>query len=130
MIIKTTPNIQKAQSLSEMAEQTLERLQTTEIIKYPSNSLTDYYDIIHKLLEAIAAKQGVKTVGEGAHQELIDNIAKTCTLPEQTRIFLQQLRDYRNRISYEGFFINENFITQNQQKIENIILQLKELANK
>ncbi len=130
MIIKTSPDPQKANSLSKMAELTLERLQTTDITKYPSNSLTDYYDIIHKLLEAIGAKQGVKTVGEGAHQELIDHIARSTKLPEQTRLFLQQLRDHRNRISYEGFFINENFITQNQQKIEDIILQLKELANK
>lgn len=126
MIIKTSPDLQKAISLTKMAELTLERLQTTDITRYPSNTITDYYDIIHRLLESIGAKQGIKTVGESAHQELIDHIAKTTKLPEQTRIFLQQLRDYRNRISYEGFFISEQFITQNKLKIEQIIAQLKE----
>ena len=51
MIIKITPDIQKSKALIEMARITLQRLNTTDIYKYPSNTLTDYYDIIHKLIE-------------------------------------------------------------------------------
>ncbi len=127
MITKITPDMQKARALVNMAGITLERLEKTNISEYPSNTLVDYYDIIHKLLEAIALKEGTKAKGEGAHQELIDYAAKQLKLDEQTRQFLQQLRDYRNRVLYEGFMIQKNFIVANQLKIKAIIERFYEI---
>ena len=127
MIAKITPDKQKARALIKMAEITLERLEKTDREAYPSNTLVDYYDIMHKLLEAIALKKGSKAKGEGAHQELIDYIAKQQNINEQDRQFLQQLRDYRNRISYEGFMINQEFIATNQQRIKTVIGLLRKL---
>lgn len=72
MIIKVHPDIQKAKSLREMAVITLERLKETDKEKYLSNTLTDYYDIIRKLLEALTSLDGIKVKGEGAHQLIID----------------------------------------------------------
>ena len=72
-------------------------------------------------MEALAVKEGIKIKGEGAHQELIDYIAKKHSLDEQARQFLQQMREYRNRISYEGFMIHKNYIELNQDKIKEII---------
>lgn len=130
MISKITPDKQKARALLKMAEITLERLEKTEVEKYPSNSLVDYYEIIHKLLEAITLQKGIKVKGEGAHQELIDFITKEYELGAQIRQFLQQLRDYRNRISYEGFIVQEQYICINQKKIKGIIIQLKQIQQK
>ena len=130
MITTTKPDKQKAQALKKTALTTLERLKTTDTEKYPANTLKDYYDIIHELMEAKALLKGIKTYGEGAHQELIDYIAETQKLDEQTRQFLQQMREYRNKISYEGFNINKNFITLNQNKIKDIIKKLLEQINK
>ena len=110
MITKVKPDKQKSESLRKMAEITLERLGNTDMEKYPSNTLSDYYDVVHKLIEAITVREGVKVKGEGAHQELIDYVAKQKKIDEQMRQFLQQMRDYRNRISYEGFMINKNYI--------------------
>lgn len=121
MISKIRPDLQKAKSLSNMAKITLERLSSTDMKKYPSNALCDYYDVVHNLLEAIACKQGVKVRGEGAHKELIDYVAKRYGLEEGTRRFLQQMREYRNRISYEGFVVKENYLSANKEKIESII---------
>ena len=121
MITKVQPDNQKAESLQIMAQITLQRLQEIELTKYPSNTLTDYYDIIHKLLEALALSKGIKFKGDGAHQELIDYTSKKYNLGEQTRQFLQQIRDYRNKISYEGFMLNKNYIILNQEKIKTII---------
>lgn len=121
MITKVKPDRQKSALLKNMAEITLERLGKTDMEKYPSNTLLDYYDIIHKLMEALTLKGGVKIKGEGAHQELIDYIAKHHGFNEQTRQFLQQMRDYRNRISYEGFIVHKNFISLNKEKIMSII---------
>src|SRR3989344_8045262 len=98
MNTKVKPDKQKSDSLKKMAEITLVRLDSTDMDKYPSNTLLDYYDAIHKLLEALTLKEGIKTKGEGAHQELIDYIAKKQHIDEQTSQFLQQMRDYRNRI--------------------------------
>lgn len=124
MISKVKPDRQKSESLKKMAEITLERLNKTDIEEYPSNTLLDYYDSAHKLMEALASKEGVKIKSEGAHQELIDYIAKKHNLDEQTRQFLQQMRDYRNRISYEGFMIHKNYIVLNRQRIIGIINKL------
>lgn len=46
MITRVKPDSQKAESLKKMAEITLERLNKTDMEKYPSNTLEDYYDII------------------------------------------------------------------------------------
>ena len=124
MITKIQADRQKAESLRKMARMTLERLDKTPKEEYPGNTLVDYYDAIHKLMEAITLSEGIKIRGEGAHQELIDYVAKTKRLDEHTRQFVQQLRDYRNRISYEGFTINNNFIAQSEKKIKEVIESL------
>jgi uncharacterized coiled-coil DUF342 family protein len=129
VIIKTSIDKQKAKALVKMAEITLERLKTTDKEKYPSNTLTDYYDAIHKLMEAIALLDGIKAKGEGAHQELIDYVAKKEKLDEQSRQLAQQMREYRNQISYEGFNINKNYLEGNEKKIQELILKLKKITS-
>ena len=127
--MKVHPDRQKAISLRDMAKITLERLKKTNMIAYPTNTLTDYYDIIRKLMEALTSLDGVKIKGEGAHQKIIDYICEKYNLEESMRQFIQELRDHRNRVSYEGFIIKENYIGLNQQKIEKIIYKLLELVD-
>lgn len=126
MITEVKPDKQKSESLKKMAEVTLERLDNTDMDKYPSNTLLDYYDVVHKLIEALTLREGIKVKGEGAHQELIDYVAKQKKIDEHMRLFLQQMRDYRNRISYEGFMINKNYISLNKEIIKRIIEHLFE----
>ena len=121
MIIMIQPDKQKSHALKIMAEVTLERTNETDVSKYPSNILVDYYDIIHKLLEAITIREGIKIKGEGAHEELINYVAKNHGLDEQTRQLMQQMRDYRNRISYEGLMISKNYVLLNEKKIKELI---------
>ena len=129
MITNVAPDRQRSESLKRMALITLERLKKTEMNMYPSNTLLDYYDIIHNLLEALTLKEGIKIKGEGAHQELIDYVSKHHAFDEQTRQFLQQMRDYRNRISYEGFAVHTNFITLSMEKILAVIEMLLALLS-
>nr|MBI4156174.1 hypothetical protein [Candidatus Woesearchaeota archaeon] len=126
MIIKIRVDKYKSESLRKMAEITLDRLNRTDMEKYPSNTLLDYYDAIHKLMEALALSEGVKIKGEGAHQELIDYVAEKYGFNEKIRSFLQQMRDYRNKISYEGFMINKNYIALNRKLILEVIDKLFE----
>jgi len=67
MIISIQPDIQKSKALVKMAKITLERLNNTKKEKYPSNTLIDYYDSVHKLMEALTLSNGIKIKGEGAH---------------------------------------------------------------
>lgn len=128
--MKIQKDKQKAISLKSMAKITLERLKRTDTHQYPTNTLTDYYDIIRKLMESLTSLDGVKIKGEGAHQRIIEYICKKYALGEKIKRFIQELRDYRNRVSYEGFMIKESYIKQNQQKIEEIINKLFELVDK
>lgn len=123
-----TPDREKANSLLAMAKTTLQRLKETDKNKYPANTLTDYYDSLHKIMDAIASIEGIKFRGEGAHQELIDHICKEYKQKESTRIFLQELRNYRNRIAYEGFTITSEYIKTNSERIEQIITALIRLT--
>jgi uncharacterized coiled-coil DUF342 family protein len=127
MLLKVQPDKQKANALVEMAAITLERLNKSDKEEYPTNTLNDYYDIIHKIMEALVSLEGIKIKGEGAHQELIEYVCKQYVLGEAIRQFLQELRDYRNRISYEGFMIKPEFIKNNRDKIESIITKLKKI---
>lgn len=124
MIVRGRPDTQKAKALRAMAAITLSRLETTEQERYPSNTLTDYYDILHKLMEAWTLDKGVKIKGEGAHQQLIDFLAHEKTYDEATRVFLQAMREYRNRIAYEGFTIPASYVKQNKERIQKIIKRL------
>jgi hypothetical protein len=126
MIIKGQPDLQKAKALRAMAEITLERLEETDMEKYASNTLTDYYDILHKLMEAAALSRGVKIKGDGAHRELIDYLAEQRILDQAARIFLQELREYRNRIAYEGFTIPASYIHQHKERLRRIIARLQD----
>jgi len=129
MKTKIMPDRAKANSLLTMAKTTLERLKETDKNKYPANTLTDYYDALHKIMEAITSAEGTKFRGEGAHQELIDYICRNYKKNESIRIFLQELRDYRNRIAYEGFAVTIEYIKTNSEKIERIISELISFAN-
>ena len=120
-IIKSSDK-DKAISLLNIAKTTFERLENTDIEKYPSNTLIDYYNIIHNLMESLCSIEGIKFIGDRSHYELIKYICTSYNLDER---FIQQLRDYRNRISYEGFNIQKSYITQNKDSIDKIIKDLK-----
>ncbi|MFH1276428.1 MAG: hypothetical protein ABIH82_04930 [Candidatus Woesearchaeota archaeon] len=64
MITKVKPDKQKSESLKKMAEITLERLNNTDMEKYPNNTLLDYYDVVHNLMEALTLKEGIKIIKE------------------------------------------------------------------
>ena len=103
-----------------MAKITLERLNSFNKLKYPSNTLNDYYDVLHKLMESYTSLIGVKFIGDNAHKELIDFISKVF-FEDEDKIFLQNLRQFRNQIYYEGFNVSQDYLKRNVNDIEEII---------
>lgn len=127
MKVAIKPDPAKAKSLKEISVITLARLKDTDIEKYPSNTLKDYYDIIRGLMEALLYLKGIKMKGEYAHYEVIEYACKEYGLGESSRRFLQDMRDYRNRISYEGFNVQKSYILLNLGRINTIIQTLLNL---
>jgi uncharacterized protein YutE (UPF0331/DUF86 family) len=64
--------------------------------------------------------EGIKFNGDNAHKELIDYTCQKL-FNSQDRIFLQELRQFRNQIAYEGFNIDKNYLERNIKKIETYI---------
>lgn len=117
---KVSIDKEKSASLLEMAKITLERLNSFNKLKYPSNTLNDYYDVLHKLMENYTFLIGVKFIGDNTHKELIDFVSKIFFNDEDT-IFLQNLRQFRNQIYYEGFNVNQDYLKRNINKIEDYV---------
>jgi hypothetical protein len=81
-------------------------------------------------MESLSCLKGVKFSGENSHKELIDYISTELSFTEENKLFLQELRNYRNRISYEGFFIQEDYLKRNELKMEKLIKLLEEKIQK
>jgi len=75
-------------------------------------------------MESITCLDGLKIKGEGAHKEIIDYISREYDLRGSDKVFLQELRDYRNKISYEGFIIKSSYIKSNKSRVEQLIKRL------
>jgi hypothetical protein len=121
-----TPDKNKTKSLKKMAEELFERVRKFPLQDYPSPNLSDLYDVIHMLLDAIFIMEGIKFKGDGAHIELIDEAKKEEYLTDQEHSLIQQIRGIRNRYKYEGYSVKGEFITRNEKKIISIIENLRE----
>ncbi len=128
-IIDKTPDGEKAKSLKNLAEKILERIDETDKEKYATQVVRDYYNVIHNLLEAISTSIGKKVKGKGAHAELISLICEKFEIERSQEQFLQNLRKYRNRISYEGLFVRKDYLERNEKNIREIIESLKEILD-
>ncbi|MBT4175099.1 hypothetical protein HOC80_00505 [archaeon] len=126
ILTNVKPDKEKAKYLLQIVNQTQERLNLFNKEAFASNTLTDYYDILHQLMEAITCLDGIKFKGESAHYQLIKYICKKYKLSQKSS-FLQNIRIYRNKVCYEGLQINKNYIKLNHKQIEKIISFLKEI---
>jgi len=110
---------ERAKALRYLANRMISRLNSFNKNEFPECTIADYYQILHMLLEAITSENGIKFKGEGAHKEIIRYFNKIL-IKDDIR-FLQQLREFRNRIFYEGFRIHSEYLIRNETKINKII---------
>ncbi|MCK5233482.1 MAG: hypothetical protein KAJ91_01565 [Candidatus Aenigmarchaeota archaeon] len=128
---KVFPDKEKAKSMLKMVETTIEMIKTVDMEKFPSNVLKEYYDVIRELIAVIVLMDGYKTQGEGAHKKLIDFLAEN--YPEFTEYeisLIDGLRDMRNRIAYDGFFVESEYLERKAGVIQRLIEKLTALATK
>ena len=130
-LIKITPNKEKAQSILKMVDTTIEMIRVIDVAKFSSNVTKEYYDVIRELLSVILLLDGYKTYGEGAHKKLIEYIQDNYKEFNEYEIsLLDDLRIKRNKIAYDGFFVDNCYIERKIKDIQEIIGKLKELIKK
>lgn len=59
---------------------------------------------------------GLKVEGEGSHKQQITYLRKNC-LTEGQASTIDELRQIRNRISYDGFFVNSDYLMRKEAKL-------------
>jgi hypothetical protein len=130
-IIKTIPDREKAKSILKMVETTLEMIDTIDSRKFSSHVVKEYYEVIRELITVILLLDGYKTQGEGAHKKLIEYIGKNYAEFKVYDIMLiDDLRIIRNKISYNGFFVTDDYLERKKKDILMLIDNLRVIIYK
>jgi len=127
-LIKITPNKEKAQSILKMVDTTIEMIKVIDVAKFSSNVTKEYYDVIRELLSVVLLLDGYKTYGEGAHKKQIEYIQSNYKEFNEYEIsLLDDLRIKRNKIAYDGFFVDKDYIEKRIKDIQEIIQKLRDI---
>lgn len=95
--------------------------ETTSII------VEGYYEIIKELLTALLLKEGFKS---NNHECLISFFKNKHPRYEYEVLLMHQLKNIRNQINYEGTFVKEEYLINNELEFNHIIDILKILIQK
>jgi len=130
-LIRVTPDKLKAKSMLKMVEITLNMIKEIDITRYSSNITKEYYEVIRELMAIILLLDGYKTYGEGAHKKLIEYIeANYKQFADYELSLIDDLRIVRNKIAYDGFFVERSYIERKLKDIHAIVNKLKGIIQK
>lgn len=131
-LVKITSNKEKAKSILKMAEVSLKAIKTRNQRKFTSIVTKEYYEVIRELMSIVLLLDGYKTEGEGSHKKLIDYLSENYKdhFDKHEIVLLEELRTTRNKISYDGFFVPEDYLEKRIKNIKEIISKLKDVINK
>ncbi len=130
MIIKITPDKEKAKSMLNLIENREKFLPLINIKEFSTIAAEHYYEIIKELVSIFLMLNGTKTTGENAHKEMIEELAKYQEFSQWEISLLDDLRIKRNKSYYEGKQIMPIYLETNKEKLKTIIKKLKSLTNK
>ena len=129
-IVRITPDKERARSLMEMAQTSLKMIESVDKSAFPSNVVKEYYEVLRELLTALLYADGYKTIGEGAHIQLIDHVSAHYSLLTTYDIqLLKDLRFFRNKIAYEGFFVTGDYVNRIDSPVKEIIKKIQSLLS-
>jgi len=130
MIIKITPDREKAASILNMVKNRKEFISSANIERFPTIAVENYYEIIKELAAAILLLDGIKATGESVHKETIDALSEYRQIEEWEINLIDDLRLKRNKSSYEGKQINISYLENKKDKIIQIIEKLENLLRR
>ncbi|MFH1606192.1 MAG: hypothetical protein ABIC91_02515 [Nanoarchaeota archaeon] len=124
-IKKIKPDKERIKSIIRMCNVRLKVLKDIKLDEETASIIaTDYYEVIKELLTALLLKNGLKS---NNHECLISFFKKEFSNYEYETNIMHQLKDVRNRVSYDGVFVKKEYINSNRLEFEHIIKLLKEL---
>ena len=124
-LIKITADKERARSMLKMTSLIEERIKIQDKKKMTALIIADYYEIAKELTTAILLVDGYKTL---SHKDLIDYLKDKYSQFNANEISqLDDLRILRNRVTYEGFFIEASYLTRNESLFKGIIKKLKDI---
>ena len=126
-IIKITPDEEKVKSILKMISLIEERIKIQNRKKMTALIIADYYEIIKELITGVLLLEGYKTL---SHKNLINYLKRYPEFGSHELSVLDDLRILRNRITYEGFFVDISYLDRNEQLFKEIIKKLKIFVDK
>ncbi|MDD5086547.1 MAG: hypothetical protein PHV16_02230 [Candidatus Nanoarchaeia archaeon] len=127
-IKQITPDENKISSILKMCSLRLKFAKKQEITDETSSIITEiYYEIIKELLTALLLKKGFKSDN---HECLISYFKENYQNYEYETNIIHELKGIRNRINYEGFFIEKKYLIKNKLEFEHIIQLLIKIIQK
>jgi hypothetical protein len=130
MIIKVTPDKEKVKSILQLTKERVEFVTSIDHDKFSTNASENYYEIIKELANALLLLDGLKTAGEYAHKDLIDQLINYKEFTESDILFMNDLRIKRNNSAYDGKKIDSNYLANNQHRILELIERLNMIIRK
>lgn len=118
---KTTVNPSLIKSILKTSEQDLKVIKKIELNSVSARKvMSNYYDILRTVLEALALSKGYKIYSHEAFTSFLEFIEEK-NVPEQ----FERFRKIRNRINYYGEEISAEEVKEHIEKIEILITKLK-----
>ena len=113
IIKKTSINKSKAKFLIEETERTsrslFKRIEALGIDDDNANSITkDCYDIMMELIRAKLLLEGYSSSGQYAHEAEV-SYSQEINFPEKDVAFLNELRYFRNSVTYYGKILDKEY---------------------
>lgn len=122
-IKKIEPDKEKIKSIQKICKIRLRVVDSIALDEETASVIaTEYYEIIKELLTAILLKDGLKSDN---HECLISFFKMKFPKYEYEVKTIHQLKNVRNRVSYDGIFVRKDYIEMNQSEFKHIIELLK-----
>lgn len=125
MIVNVTPDKERVKMTLERIEERIRYISHINIKEFYSIKAENYYEVIRELIGALMLLKGFKTVGENAHKELIELLAKDKKFSEEEIRLIDDLRIRRNKFLYEAKRIELAYVQNNKNKLETLINKIK-----
>jgi len=132
VIKKQSPDVSRARFLIEESKKSLQglkdRVKVMKINEFNSNSIIkDSYDIIMELIRARLLLDGYSSSGSFAHEAELSYIKKF-NFSNNELSFLNELRYFRNSITYYGKILDEDYARKVYDFLNKIIGRLNKIV--
>lgn len=132
IVRKSMPDSPRAKFLIKESETSLEGLkERVKIIginnKNANSIIKDCYDIVMELIRAKLLLEGYSSSGNFAHESEISYLKKL-GFPDSEISFLNELRYFRNSVTYYGKILDKEYAEKVYAFLNKIIVKLKEMV--